>query len=356
MSQLPRLFVAIFLCASEVSAFDVFPVATRDGLQYEPDVQSSLAVWCEHNATNPEIEGVYVKDVIAGQERWLHEGRVYSPRMADDRIVWVQGDNSDWNIWGYDLRTDTASPVTTSPSGQYYPVISGDYVIWEDDRESLGYPIPDDRDIYGKNLLTGEEFCVYDGMWEQIRPAIDGDIVVWEDHRNESPYGWPEADIYGCDLRTMQVFPIAVDIEALAIRPDISGDIIVWEDSRPVAEGEDPWPNIYGYDMSTGEEFVICDAPGSQANPKISGNIVVWTDNRDGVSMNIYGYDLSTGEEFVIFSGSGQQYFAQVDGNLVVWFDEDGRDIYGAYIPEPLSALMLVAGGIGLLSRRRRSA
>ena len=65
--------------------------------------------------------------------------------------------------------------------------IDGDYVIWEDYRNG-------NKDIYGYNLSTGEEFQITTDPEIQSEPAIYGDYVVWIDWRNGN---W---DIYGYNL------------------------------------------------------------------------------------------------------------------------------------------------------------
>ena len=74
--------------------------------------------------------------------------------------------------------------ICTQRADQYDPAISGNIVVWTDNRYGT-------LDIYGYNLATTTEFaiCAIDG--DQTTPSIHGDIVIWKDNRNGN------YDIYG---------------------------------------------------------------------------------------------------------------------------------------------------------------
>jgi len=57
------------------------------------------------------------------------------------------------------------------------PVIDGNTVIWEDDRNG-------DYDIYGYDLSSGAEFPICIRPGDQIAPDVAGDTVVWWDYNN----------------------------------------------------------------------------------------------------------------------------------------------------------------------------
>ena len=83
-------------------------------------------------------------------------------------------------------------PVCTASDDQWSPAISGDIVVWSDDRSG-------NRDIYGYDLSTDTEFSICTDPEWQSSPAISGDIVVWQDNRNGN---W---DIYGARLGLAQL-------------------------------------------------------------------------------------------------------------------------------------------------------
>ena len=61
------------------------------------------------------------------------------------------------------------------------PDISGNLIVWQDDRNG-------DWDIYGYNLTTRQEFLISDDQpnqtvfSDQTNPAISGTTVVWQDN------------------------------------------------------------------------------------------------------------------------------------------------------------------------------
>jgi beta propeller repeat protein len=103
--------------------------------------------------------------------------------------------------------------------------------VWEDDRNN-------NWDIYGYNLLTGEEFQITTEPNSQVNPAIYKDTVIWIDRINIKHY-------------------------------------------------------VYGYSLSTSEGFYMTTDTGSPDLPRIYQNMVVWMDLRNH-NGDIYGYDLSS--------------------------------------------------------------
>ncbi len=91
--------------------------------------------------------------------------------------------SDNWDIYGYNLKTQQDFPICTAVNTQYFPAIYGDIVVWEDKRSGT-------TDIYGYNLKTKQEFPICTYTSAQSFPAIYCDRVVWEDSRNGN------ADIY----------------------------------------------------------------------------------------------------------------------------------------------------------------
>jgi len=118
---------------------------------------------------------------------------------------------------------------------------------------------------------------------------------VWQDYRNEN------YDIYGYNLLTGEEFQITMDLND-QLNPAIHGNTIVWAD-----EGNG---NIYGYDLSTNQEFQITTGTSWKEYPAIFGDIVVWQDYRDG-NWNIYGKNIATALSLTIRvdKGCGGEYY-----------------------------------------------
>jgi beta propeller repeat protein len=212
----------------------------------------------------------------------------------------------------------TTTLVTTNTPGtsQTNVVVSGDWIVWEDQGESY-------RDIYAYNTATGEEVLLTPGTPDshQAMPSVSGDKVVWIDYREDV-----NGDIWICDLLTGDVFPITED-SYLQRYPAISDDRVIWIDFR---NGK---PDIYLYDLSTGgEPQQITGVDAVPFSTAISGNTIVWEDLRVTGYEDIYLFNLLTGEEVLLTPGteSSKQRNPAVSGDYVVWEDYSGvtADIY----------------------------
>jgi len=107
----------------------------------------------------------------------------------------------------------TEKQITTNPSNSKNPVIYGNKVVWQDNRNG-------NWDIYIQDLSTKKQTHITNQA-DQINPAIYGNKVVWEDHRN----GEYSSDIYLQDLSTKTQTRITTSGEASD--PAIYGNRIV---------------------------------------------------------------------------------------------------------------------------------
>ena len=83
--------------------------------------------------------------------------------------------------------TITEKLITTNPADQYGPAVSGNIIVWGDDRNG-------NRDIYMYDLSTSTETQITTDPANQWNPAVSGDITVWQDYRNRND------DIYMAEL------------------------------------------------------------------------------------------------------------------------------------------------------------
>jgi beta propeller repeat protein len=230
-----------------------------------------------------------------------------NPSISGDKIVWEEDRNGNDDIYLYDLSTNQETQITEY--GGENPSISGDKIVWEDD-----------YDIYMYDLSTNQEIQITTGSIFTKNPSISGDKIVWKE----------SGIIYMYDLSTNQEIQITTG-SFLTKNPSISGDKIVWEDDR---NGND---DIYMYDLSTNQETQITTDSNTQTNPSISGDKIVWEDDRNG-NFDIYMYDLSTNQETQIVKYSNP-FFRHVEANpsisedKIIWEDDrvlEGRG--GIYI------------------------
>ena len=239
---------------------------------------------------------------------WVgHGGFNGWPDVDADHLVWHAGSGQIW-LGDFDGTTPTLIKDASSYSVGV-PRVSGDVVVWADDRVRTG-----DVDIWGYRISTGQEFPIYtspnaSSAAVQSSPDVSGDVVVWLDYYEANGHG----DIWGRRLSGGSEFPIVRDIDAQE-EVVVSGNWVVWS--------EYSWNggefSIRGYDLDTQTEFTVCDHAGKQWHPEVSGNIVVWQDERDSNS-RIFAYDLSTQTEFPISPASSWGAYPSVGDGVVVW-------------------------------------
>ncbi|MCR4433650.1 MAG: cell surface protein, partial [Caldiserica bacterium] len=105
-------------------------------------------------------------------------------------------------------------------------------------------------------------------------PAVSGNRIVWVDNRAGN------LDIYLYDLETKKEIAICTN-PADQYMPKIYGDRVVWMDKRAMSGKEEKW-DIYMYDLRSGQEIPICTSPGSHKSPSIWKDYIVWQDERNG--------------------------------------------------------------------------
>jgi beta propeller repeat protein len=278
----------------DLSTGQEFPICVEAHSQSAPAISGDIVVWQDERNGGRDIYGY---SLATKQEFAVctQPGYQEYPAVSGDIIVWEddRGGSGD-DIYGYDLATKQEFPICTRAGYQWFPAISDGTVVWYE--HDMGRQVY--YDIYGKDLSTGEEFpvCV-DYSSAQTLPAISGDIVVWQDNRGGAYY-----DVYGYDLATKQEFPVCVDAGHQQY-PAIADGVVVWDSMTGAVATAD----IYGSDVVTGQQVPVCTASDVQRFPSISGDTVVWYDARNG-NADIYGatLELTTPQPPVVTSYSPQ--------------------------------------------------
>jgi beta propeller repeat protein len=295
-----------------------------------------------------------------------------TPQTDGRFVVWqsVPYPLGGGSVLGYDLLT---AQLLAIPPGGFAPALSDGILV----KEYIG--------LQGQNLLTGEEFSVSDSG---SRPRISSNLVVWD------AMGSSNEEVLGrrLDQPGATAFPISAGKPFDQYGADVDGNIVVWAAADPANPG-----SMYGRDLSGGEIFPITSS--GFATPRISGRYVVWQDLREGLS-RIYAKDLVSGSEFPVSPVGKSGEMPAIDGDLVVWrqynpigdqsdiwgrFLSEGdafqitdtaviwesqpevhgnlvvweqgitgtdMDVWGAVVPEPTAAALMLMG-MALLSRRR---
>ncbi len=168
----------------------------------------------------------------------------------------------------HNLTTGVTTAVVVGDWDKNHLGIAGSRIVWEDSRKDKT-----DRDIWLYDLSTGEEHVVCSASGTQFDPKISGDRIVWSDNRNGN------RDIYLYDIRSGTETAIATGI-AEQEGAAISGDRIIWMEypSTLLNNPYDESNRLMLYDLSSGKEYeILHDIPDMFAQ-EISGNRIVFMD------------------------------------------------------------------------------
>ncbi len=156
-----------------------------------PFVLKDKLIWL--NLLSEQIVPIQIYDILTGAQKDI--GSISSLKgelaVCKDKwkVVWQDMRNGNWDIYMYDLSTNTEKPVCTNPAGQVSPVIYGDKIVWQDMRNG-------NWDIYMYDLSTNTEIPICINSADQRQLAVYGDKIAWADKRNGN---W---DIYMYDLKS----------------------------------------------------------------------------------------------------------------------------------------------------------
>jgi beta propeller repeat protein len=237
-----------------------------------------------------------------------------NPEIYGNFIVWEDERNSNFDIYLYDLSVDTDSDdipnfldgdrpqpdpaekqLSNNPSHQENPAIYGSKVVWVDKRNG-------NKDIFIYDIISGEE-NILAGHEEtgdpkfrprQDIPRIYGDKVVWVD------------DKFSLGSWEISMYNLSVDTDSDGVPNYLDSD-------RP-----EPDP----------AEERLTSTSESENSPSIYGNKIVFTR-----SDNITLYDIGSGSEHQLTDSTALQEidggYCRIHGSKVVWvYNIGSKDIY----------------------------
>ena len=218
-----------------------------------------------------------------------------------------------------DLATGAVSefPISTTAGVKSDPDISGRYVVWVNYDESR----LSTYDIYGYDLETDTEFPICTNSAKQLAPAVSGDLVVWEDYRNNATY----ADIYAAriDPLTHGVNPFTVCAQYEVPMhgdwdPAVHGDTVVWADAQ-YGNSRVFAATVSGATVAPPQE--VSQTPTrSCVDPSVNGILVAWRYLSGTTNDDIYArWFGDEAPEFALASTSQYERTVSVGATSTVW-------------------------------------
>ncbi len=145
--------------------------------------------------------------------------------ICGDIVVW-EGDGDIFGADISDLENITVFPICTAAERQSDPSISGNLVVWTDERDDIG-------DIYGADISDPQhirEFEVYAGMGWQCQADVDGPFIVFCDGSDSGGQIWVR-----CVSREYGLVDVYIPAFMYGAGPDIDGGTITWNRNEQIS-------------------------------------------------------------------------------------------------------------------------
>ncbi|MFY9194431.1 MAG: Ig-like domain-containing protein [Methanoculleus sp.] len=299
-----------------------------DKAQERPDIDGDIIVWEDGRNGNKDI---YLGEVskfradpglstlnpsYVGEQITDHSASQEKPSISGDYIVWQDDRSGDWDIYLYRRSTKESVPLTGDSGDNWMPIVHGNYAAWYHDDNSkteiVLYDITKDVkttiDCDAKTTIPWVDTT-------EFRPALSDGYVAWVESGEES--------VKFYEIGTGTIGYVSQN-NAIQSWPSLHGSMIAWEDYR------NGGANIYMTDLrdpSRGVQRITSD-PSGQVSPAISESIIAWEDTRDG-PRSIYMYDISRRKEMSVFvpaTNDDEQLYPVVSANTIAWQRGRGDD------------------------------
>ena len=251
------------------------------------------------------------------------------PRISGNIIVWGDQRDGEWDVYMYNLGPD-GEPFTSDDGGEF--CVAGDPDRREDCARVSGNIIVYRRAEWDHPVVNWDLYMYHlgpDGLpGANDYPEGEYRITQTDDSEGPSPVSgrfipwkiWGQTGILVLDLgeneipdETDPIFEIPNTIDAG--NPGMSDRMLVYDmagDLHVRQYGADGRPS----EDDPPEEILV--KPGTQWYPRIFGDTLVWTDDRGG-NWDVYMEDLETREERQISSGRYDEIRPRIWGSSIVW-------------------------------------
>jgi beta propeller repeat protein len=245
------------------------------------------------------------------------------PSISGNIVVYVDQRNGNDDVYFTDLSTGAETQITTNTAPQRLHDVSGTRIVYTD----LTPPV---ARIMLYDTATGMTRAISSGSDQNAR--IDGDIVVFQRGPTSNP------DIVAVNLAT-GAETIVAGTAALEVAPSVSGTRVVYE--RHMILGDEG--DILMFDLSTGVETVLAATVADERRPDINGDIVVWDVVGPAGDIDIAIHNLTT-DQTRVPAMPGNQLRSHISGQ-VVSFDDDSAGNFDVALYHIPSGAMLRIGG-----------
>jgi len=256
-------------------------VANVPGDQNNPDISGGKIVWDDNRNGCSDI---YSYDISSGKEEIVYSSgsNKFRPAISNDLVAFEDYGTDDIRDIGYKKAGGTTKPVyiDVNQMDKANPDVDGDWIVYQqldDGRE--------DWNIYSYNVATQQLIQVTRDPEIQQKPRISGDFVVWEDNRNGK---W---DIFMYNLKKELTTAVTFD-DVDDREPSVSGSNIVWTRYE-----QDGTSDIYMINLQIPKTYIVSAGPGNQIKPDIYVDKVAWQDDRFG-GWDVFLYTLQPDTPF----------------------------------------------------------
>jgi len=237
--------VSVFLTNTATGAQKTLRQYSNSASYSHPAVSGNKVVWLEHLNINKynenewrnmpySIAGADITDLdnpvyfSVAKDVGRRDPYAYEAYMEDfDDVVDISEDIVVWeaegDIFGADISNIEDIKVFTICSNsarQYDPAVSGNLVVWTDERYDGG-------DIYGADISDPEnirELAIIKSPGEQLQPDVDGCLIAYVSGGNAG------GQIRVCCLTKQKgVMDIELQQSFYGVGPAIDADTIVWQ-------------------------------------------------------------------------------------------------------------------------------
>jgi beta propeller repeat protein len=299
-------------------------VSNTPGDQNDPDISDGKIVWDDTRNGNSDI---YSYDISAGKEDkvFSSSSNKFRPAISNGLVAFEDYNGHDNRDIGYLKAGSTGKPVYINQNemDKANPDVDGDWIVYQqlDDGK-------EDWNIYAFNVKTEETIQVTRDPATQQHPRISGDLIVWEDNRNGK---W---DIFMHNIKKDLTTAITYD-DVDDHDPSVSGSNVVW--TRLDQDGSS---HIYMVNLQIPATYIISPGPGNQIKPDIYIDKVAWQDNRFG-NWDVFLYTLKPNTPFrpyelygpvtinYIPAPVGTEILAKIDGKTKSTITVDKEGYYG---------------------------